>query len=152
MPKIRLINNSENNQKLGTVKIFKEHLGIGLKEAKDIVDKLCDYNIKTNQKFGNVVEYSDDHKRVDVKKFQKDLDDAGLNISINMDKQMERQNTLMVLTGDGSVEKYIEHIKELFKVTTPNDISHILSDLSKSDLVKIHEKLWNLYLDSYKRY
>ena len=151
MPKIRIVGNSENNQKLSTTKIFKEHLGIGLKEAKDIVDRICGYNIKTCQNFGNVVEYLDDSKRVDVKKFQKDLDDAGLNISINMDKQMERQNKLMVLTGDASVEKYVEHIKELFKITTPYDISHILSDLGKSDLAKIHEKLWNLYSDSYKK-
>lgn len=150
MPKIRFVSNSENTQKLGTVKIFKEYLGIGLKDAKDIVDKLCDYNTKTNQKFGNVVEYSDHYGRVNIIKFQEELNNCGHNISINMDKQLERQNKLLVLTGDGSEKQYVDNIMELFKITTPNDISHLLSDLSKSDLIKIHEKLWNLYLDAYK--
>lgn len=149
MPKIRFVSNAENNQKLGTVKIFKEYLGIGLKESKDIVDKLCDHNIKTNKKFGNVVEYSDDFGRVDVKKFQDELNACGYNISV-IDKQLERKNKLLVLTSDGSEKQYIENIKELFKVTTPDDISSILSDLNKSDLIKIHEKLWNLYQDAYK--
>ena len=150
MSKIRFISNSENSQKLGTVKIFKQHLGIGLKEAKDIVDKLSDYNIKTNQKFGNIVEHLDNFG-VDVQKFQKDLDDFGIDISINMNKQIERQNKLMVLTGEGSEKQYVDNIKELFKVTTPYDISIILSDLNISDIIKIHEKLWSLYQDIYKR-
>lgn len=118
--------------KLAFVKLLKEYSGLGLKEAKDLVDSVSN---------GVVIEF-DTQDNISINQFRKDMIKVGGQYSISGGLEYDREFKLLTL-GLGTEEDYIDFISDnvMYLGNTQVVLRHLLSKLSKEDLIELTSKL-----------
>jgi len=142
MKKIKLKLISPTTQKLAVVKLIKECSELGLKDSKDILDKVCAGSVEEFyiRKPENGINFGD--------KFRKEIAKLDGIFSVSGGLESQREKKLLEL-GMGNTQDYSNFIIENIFFTEADmkiALDLILSKLSKSDLIdvfnKINEKLW----------
>jgi hypothetical protein len=134
--KIRLTIVEKIESKLNFVKILKNVSGLGLKEAKDIVDYLCE-NIGKTKEFYINSEFKDNSGNMidSIFYLNNELPYCGGRILLNGGSQWQREFKMLSL-GIGETEDYSYFIKEYLS-TNREFVDNILSKLKKEDLQKL---------------
>lgn len=134
--KIRLTIVEKIESKLKFVKILKEVTGLGLKEAKDIADYLCE-NIGKTKEVDIKVEFMDHTGKLldSIRYLNDELTHCGGKILLNGGSQWQREFKMLSL-GIGETEDYSYFIKEYLS-TNREFVDNILSKLKKEDLQKL---------------
>lgn len=134
--KIRLKIVEKIESKLKFVKLLKDVSGLGLKEAKDIADYLCE-NIGKSKELDINSEFKDSSGNMidPIYYLNNELRYCGGRILLNGGKEWQREFKMLSL-GIGESEDYSYFIKEYLS-TNREFLDNILSKLKKEDLQKL---------------
>jgi hypothetical protein len=113
------------------LKILKNHTGLGLKDSKDICDRLHELPYRP-------VEFLLDPP-VDVKSFREELSEMGLEFDMSGGTEFERNRKLLSL-GIGDKEDYVSFLEENL-IDQKELLNLVLNKLSKDDLKEIFGKI-----------
>ena len=136
--RIKLV--SPTTQKLAMVKIVKNYTGLGLKEAKDIVDTLHAYPNKSIEIDLSKDLVVNENVIANAKSFSKALDGVDGTFLINGGVQYERNKKILDL-GIGTEEDYSDFITEYMFEKTPSFVKDKFSKLKKDQLEEIYKIL-----------
>lgn len=132
--KVKIIQNEPCVSKLAFVKLLKECTGLGLKDAKDIADRI----------------WIQGYYVVDIHvdsfiKFKTELKQIG-NFSISGDTQWTRESKILTL-GIGNKEEYVGFISEFIKDNRNSDeiLEFILDKMTKTELKEVISKINEYY-------
>jgi hypothetical protein len=134
--KIRLTVVEKIESKLKFVKLLKDVSGLGLKEAKDIADYLCE-NIGKSKELDINSEFKDSSGNMidSIYYLNNELPYCGGRILLNGGKEWQREFKMLSL-GIGESEDYSYFIKEYLS-TNREFLDNVLSKLKKEDLQKL---------------
>lgn len=137
--RVRIALVSPTSQKLNMVKIVKDFTGLGLKEAKDVVDTLHTYPSKIIEvDLSNALTKDGDVST--PKSFSKALDTLiDGKFLVNGGIQWERNKKILDL-GIGTQEDYSDFIFD-YIVERPHDAKNKFTKLDKEQLEKIYKIL-----------
>ena len=135
--KVKLQIKKNCQTKLMLVKILKNHTGLGLKDSKDICDKLHELPYRP-------VEFLLDTP-VDInpneyaKSFKEELSEMGLEFDMSGGTDFERNRKLLML-GLGDKEDYVSFLEENL-IDQKELLNLVLNKLSKDDLKEIFDNI-----------
>lgn len=128
------------NNKLAFVKLVKDCTRLGLKDSKDIADKIWE-----NPDIVAEIKLSDNYQREDgifdtYKEFTSNINDIG-DFEISGGIQWER-NLKMLSLSIGEHEDYIDFLSDWIKYNKKDDvIKSMLSKIKKEDLVELVKQI-----------
>ena len=132
--RIKLIENCPN--KLIFVKLIKECSGLGLKESKDICDRLHAGEVQT-------FEVREDDSVNYAKKFRQDIVNCGGKFQVSGCVEFQR-NYKMLQLGIGDDSDYIDFISEsIFQNNLENSeefLKFVLTKFNREQLIEIFDK------------
>lgn len=135
--KVKLQIKKNCQAKLMLVKILKNHTGLGLKDSKDICDRLHELPYRP-------VEFLLDTP-VDIlpneyaKSFKEELSEMGLEFDMSGGTDFERNRKLLML-GLGDKEDYVSFLEENL-IDQKELLNLVLNKLSKDDLKEIFDNI-----------
>jgi hypothetical protein len=135
--KVKLLLKKNCQTKMMLLKILKNHTGFGLKDSKDICDRLHELPYRP-------VEFLLDPP-VDilpneyVKSFREELSEMGLEFDMSGGTEFERNRKLLSL-GIGDKEDYVSFLEENL-IDQKELLNLVLNKLSKDDLKEIFGKI-----------
>lgn len=135
--KVKLQIKKNCQTKLMLVKILKNHTGLGLKDSKDICDRLHELPYRP-------VEFLLDTP-VDInpneyaKSFKEELSEMGLEFDMSGGTDFERNRKLLML-GLGDKEDYVSFLEENL-IDQKELLNLVLNKLSKDDLKEIFDNI-----------
>lgn len=141
--RIKLIRGASN--KLVLVKLIKDCSGLGLKESKDICDRLHSYP-------GDAQSFEarqDDTGINYAKKFREEIKNCGGEFIVSGGKELMREFKILEL-GIGDHQDYTEFIIDYYENNFEDQkefLKFVLSKLKREELVSIFEKAKETYKD-----
>lgn len=137
-PKIKIVCISKTNSKLAFVKLLKEFADLGLKDSKDLVDQLNEYNDSVEFDYESNVEHLYDK----LSTFRRELEHIGMYLVTCLGAEMEREHKLLSI-GIGERQEYVDFLNGYMKVFKNFDdvLKLALSYLSDDELVDVVSKL-----------
>lgn len=145
--KVRIAITEKIESKLRFVKIIKSVTGLGLREAKDIVDHLCDNQKKTveidiNKNFELEDWNSTSKKTFDSLSYLKEeIKHCGGKILINGGEQWHREYKMLSI-GVGELDDYHSFLKDYILIN-PDFMKNILEKIKKEELQQLISEIEN---------
>ena len=131
--------------KLQLVKLIKDCSGLGLKESKDICDRLHSYP-------GDVQSFEarqDDTGINYARKFREEIKNCGGEFIVSGGKELMREFKMLEL-GIGDNQDYADFIVDYYENNFEDQkdfLKFVLSNLKREDLISIFEKARETYKD-----
>lgn len=135
--KVKLLLKKDCQTKMMFLKILKNHTGLGLKDSKDICDRLHELPYRP-------VEFLLDPP-VDIlpneyaKSFREELSEMGLEFDMSGGTDFERNRKILML-GLGDKEDYVSFLEENL-INQKDLLKLVLDKLSKDDLKEIFDNI-----------